>query len=206
MKLREYVLTYKLEIIEGLREQYQTIMFINIDDLQAVGYFRYQDIVCLIIDLDNSKKNEISSLEKFAREHLITIIYVSSVHKRLAKYDNGEVVFKNSKLIGERVLDTFNEKVFFKDATYVFDYITRSVYINGIEYQLQNAPFMILRYLVMNKNRPCTRAELLESTGANLDYTKERTVDVHMNSIRNKLKDKRIKTVLGEGYIFDDMK
>lgn len=204
MKLREFTLTYKLEGLDTLKRRCPTISFTNITELHEINYYRQHDIVALIIDLDNSKRPEILKLEQFATTYSITVIYISSVHKRLARYNKGEVVFKDSKLIADRIFEIYNEKVFFKDSTYVFDYISRSVYINGIEYKLQNAPFMILRYLVMNKNRPCSRVELLESTGANIDYTKERTVDVHMNSIRNKLGDKRIKTVLGEGYIFDD--
>ena len=69
--------------------------------------------------------------------------------------------------------------------------------------------FRLLRYLVSNPGRPCSRVELIEAVwGYASDIGSDRTVDVHIRHLRKKLEDdpanpRWIVTVRGVGYKFE---
>jgi DNA-binding response OmpR family regulator len=69
--------------------------------------------------------------------------------------------------------------------------------------------FRLLRYLVGNPNRPFSRSELIEAVwGYASDIGSDRTVDVHIRHLREKLEDdpanpRWIATVRGIGYKFE---
>jgi DNA-binding response OmpR family regulator len=69
--------------------------------------------------------------------------------------------------------------------------------------------FRLLRYLVSNPNRPFSRDELIEAVwGYASDVGSDRTVDVHVRHLRQKLEDdpadpRWIVTVRGVGYKFE---
>jgi DNA-binding response OmpR family regulator len=69
--------------------------------------------------------------------------------------------------------------------------------------------FRLLRYLVSNPNRPFSRDELIEAVwGYASDVGSDRTVDVHVRHLRQKLEDdpanpRWIITVRGVGYKFE---
>jgi len=69
--------------------------------------------------------------------------------------------------------------------------------------------FRLLRYLVSNPNRPFSRDEMIEAVwGYTSDVGSDRTVDVHVRHLRQKLEDdpanpRWIVTVRGVGYKFE---
>jgi len=69
--------------------------------------------------------------------------------------------------------------------------------------------FRLLRYLLSNPERPCSRDELIEAVwGYASDVGSERTVDVHVRHLREKLEDdpanpRWLVTVRGVGYKFE---
>jgi DNA-binding response OmpR family regulator len=69
--------------------------------------------------------------------------------------------------------------------------------------------FRLLRYLVSNPNRPFSRSELIEAVwGYASDIGSDRTVDVHIRHLREKLEEEPadprwIVTVRGVGYKFE---
>ncbi|MER3543224.1 MAG: DNA-binding response regulator [Chloroflexota bacterium] len=75
--------------------------------------------------------------------------------------------------------------------------------------ELTPTEFRLLRYLVSNPQRPFSRAELIETIwGYDSDIGSERTVDVHIRHLREKLEDdptnpRWLVTVRGVGYKFE---
>ena len=69
--------------------------------------------------------------------------------------------------------------------------------------------FRLLRYLISNPDRPCSRNELIEAVwGYASDVSSDRTVDVHIRHLREKLEDdpanpRWLMTVRGVGYRFE---
>jgi DNA-binding response OmpR family regulator len=79
----------------------------------------------------------------------------------------------------------------------------------GKPVDLTPTEFRLLRYLVSNPERPCSRDELIEAVwGYASDVGSERTVDVHIRHLREKLEDDPanphwLVTVRGVGYKFE---
>ncbi|HSG70965.1 MAG TPA: winged helix-turn-helix domain-containing protein, partial [Planctomycetaceae bacterium] len=76
--------------------------------------------------------------------------------------------------------------------------------INGKELQLTPTEFQILWTLVRQPGRPFSRNELLDRCRGQDANALERTIDVHIRSLRSKLGQlsKLIETVRGIGYRF----
>lgn len=76
------------------------------------------------------------------------------------------------------------------------------------EIALTNKEFQLLVYLIQNKNKVCTRVEILEQVwDIHFDYDAS-ILDVYMNSLRKKLKlsssENWLQTVRGVGFIAKD--
>mgnify|MGYP001818821856 FL=1 len=81
---------------------------------------------------------------------------------------------------------------------------------DGKDVFLTPTEFRLLRYLIENPRRPVSRSRLIEAVwGYTNDIGSDRTVDVHIRHLREKLEDdpanpKWIVTVRGAGYKFDE--
>jgi len=76
------------------------------------------------------------------------------------------------------------------------------VTVNDNEIKLTTTEFNILKTLAENENKVLTRKQLLRETQGNVDFVTERTIDVHLTSLRKKLGRLgwMIQTVRGVGY------
>lgn len=94
----------------------------------------------------------------------------------------------------------------FTSATLSLDANTREVYRDGLALELTFKEFELLKFLMEHQHRAVSRAELLEVIWED-SYGGTRTVDIHIATLRHKLKDSAskhqyIKTVRGLGYRF----
>lgn len=64
--------------------------------------------------------------------------------------------------------------------------------------------FELLFYLAQRANKVCSRDELLQNIWGTDVYVVERTIDVHVRKVREKIGDDHIKTLKGVGYMFSD--
>jgi two-component system alkaline phosphatase synthesis response regulator PhoP len=67
---------------------------------------------------------------------------------------------------------------------------------------LPKKEFELLSYLAKNPNKVFNRDELLEKVWGADVYVVERTVDVHIRKLREKIPEHYIKTLKGVGYLF----
>lgn len=74
---------------------------------------------------------------------------------------------------------------------------------NGKLLQFPRKEFELLAFLAGKPGRVFTREEILENVWGNDVLVVDRTIDVHVRKIREKLDDKYIYTVKGVGYKFD---
>ena len=72
----------------------------------------------------------------------------------------------------------------------------------GIEYQMPKKEFELLYFLASRKGKVLSREVLLNEVWGNNIYVIDRTVDVHIRKIREKLGSDYIETVKGVGYRF----
>ena len=78
--------------------------------------------------------------------------------------------------------------------------------VDGQKIELTRSEFKLLTALIANPGRAFERSELIESALGDDTLVLERTIDVHIRSIRKKLQDNAslIETVRGIGYRFRD--
>ncbi len=74
---------------------------------------------------------------------------------------------------------------------------------NGKALQLPRKEFELLAFLASRPGRVFSRDEILENVWGNEVLVVDRTMDVHVRKIREKLDDKFIYTVKGVGYKFE---
>jgi DNA-binding response OmpR family regulator len=88
------------------------------------------------------------------------------------------------------------------------DFERMGVARNGKSVDLTSTEFRLLSHLVVHRNQPCSREALLEAVwGYDSDIGSDRTVDVHMRHLRQKLEDdpanpRWLVTVRSAGYKF----
>ena len=84
------------------------------------------------------------------------------------------------------------------------DHTARRLVLGDEEVALTHLEFELLAYLVRNRGRAVTRAELMERVWNYQVAASDRTVDVHVRRLRRKLAGTlRLTTVRGYGYRFD---
>ncbi len=74
----------------------------------------------------------------------------------------------------------------------------------GVEYHLPRKEFELLYYLATRKGKVLDRQTLLNEVWGSNIYVIDRTIDVHIRKIREKLGENYIDTVKGVGYRFKE--
>lgn len=77
------------------------------------------------------------------------------------------------------------------------------VYQSGVEFSLPRKEFELLSLLASKPGKVFTRDEILERVWGNDIVVGDRTIDVHIRKLREKLGEEHLKTVKGIGYKFD---
>jgi two-component system, OmpR family, alkaline phosphatase synthesis response regulator PhoP len=80
----------------------------------------------------------------------------------------------------------------------------RAVFINNKEIIFQRMEFEILYFLANNPGKAFSRDKLLKEIWGDRVFVEERTIDVHIRKIREKLENHSdlIETIKGVGYRF----
>jgi len=89
-----------------------------------------------------------------------------------------------------------------KAGSLVIDRTSYTIALNGKEITLPRKEFELLHYLAQHPNKVFSRDELLQHIWGADVYVLERTVDVHVRKLREKIGDGYISTVKGVGYKF----
>ena len=84
----------------------------------------------------------------------------------------------------------------------------RAAFINNKEINYQRKEFEILYFLTNNPGKTFSRDILLKEIWGSEVYVEERTIDVHIRKIREKLENPSdlIETIKGIGYRFKNVK
>ncbi len=88
----------------------------------------------------------------------------------------------------------------------VIDDNARQVMLDNIEINLSPKEYELLMYLSANQGKALSRQQILDKVWDYDYYGDLRTVDTHINRLRNKLgpQGSRIQTIRGYGYRFED--
>ena len=171
------------------------IMMPKMDGLEAVEIMRKDDDLkktpIIFLTARSDEKTEIDGLNKGGDDYITkpisTTKLVSRIKAVLRRFDDSEQTA--NKLEGHDLqID--------KDRYIVLQ--------EGNEFQLPRKEFELLFFLASRKGKVHDRQTLLNKVWGDNIYVVDRTVDVHVRKIREKLGDHYIETVKGVGYRFKE--
>lgn len=171
------------------------IMMPKMDGLEVIDLMRQdanlKDIPVIFLTARSDEKTEVKGLDRGADDFLTKPISTTKLVSRI-------------KAVLRRYLeDEADNKVITRhDLT-----IDRDRYIvirNGVEHHLPKKEFELLYFLASRKGKVLDRQTLLNEVWGSNIYVIDRTIDVHVRKIREKLGDSYIETVKGVGYRFKE--
>jgi len=115
-------------------------------------------------------------------------VFLSRVKALLRRFSTTEELAKSTLTIGSLIIDKEKYHVIFK----------------GKEFILPKKEFELLLLLASKPNKVFTRDEIFAKIWDNDVIVGDRTIDVHIRKIREKLDNEHIKTVKGVGYKFEN--
>ncbi len=80
-----------------------------------------------------------------------------------------------------------------------------SIAVNNNSWVLPKKEFDLLMFFVTNPNKVYSRDEILSNVWGRGIHVTERTVDVHIRKIREKIGEDYIRTIKGVGYLFSNV-
>lgn len=171
------------------------IMMPKMDGMQAVEEMRKDDqlknIPIIFLTARSDEKTEVEGLNKGGDDYITKPISTTKLISRI-----------------KAVLRRFDEKENSVNKLEVHDLIIdRDRYIvsrGEEEFHLPRKEFELLFFLAGKKGNVLDRQTLLNRVWGDNIYVVDRTVDVHVRKIREKLGDHYIETVKGVGYRFKE--
>lgn len=189
-----------IEALEVAREKNPDLMLLDImmpkmDGLEVCKTMRsdanLRHIPIIFLTARSDEKTEVEGLDLGADDYVTKPISTTKLISRI-----------------KAVLRRFNETEEEVNKLVVHDLeIDRDRYIvtkGDEEFQLPRKEFELLYYLAGRKGKVRDRQTLLNKVWGDNIYVVDRTVDVHVRKIREKLGDHYIETVKGVGYRFKE--
>jgi two-component system alkaline phosphatase synthesis response regulator PhoP len=148
----------------------------------------YDDTLIIFLTAKSDEQSEIKGLELGADDYIskpikpkLLVSRIHSAFRRLSKDDAKVISFPNLEINRERFL----------------------VKHNGVEILLPRKEFELIALLASKPGRVFLRNEILEKVWGSEVIVGDRTIDVHVRKIRQKLNADFINTVKGVGYKFE---
>lgn len=171
------------------------IMMPKMDGMEAVETMRADEdlksIPIIFLTARSDEKTEVEGLDKGGDDYITKPISTTKLISRI-----------------KAVMRRFDETTEDVDRLDVHDLsIDKDRYIvtrGDEEFQLPRKEFELLYYLASRKGKVRDRQTLLNKVWGDNIYVVDRTVDVHVRKIREKLGDHYIETVKGVGYRFKE--
>lgn len=171
------------------------IMMPKMDGLQAVEIMRkdeaLKNIPIIFLTARSDEKTEVEGLNKGGDDYITkpisTTKLISRIKAVMRRFDD-EVEEINKLEVHDLEIDKDRYRVKRDEE----------------EFQLPRKEFELLFYLASRKGKVLDRQTLLNKVWGDNIYVVDRTVDVHVRKIREKLGDHYIETVKGVGYRFKE--
>lgn len=168
------------------------IMMPNMDGMEVVEIMkndeRLKQIPIIFLTARGDEKTEIKGLDKGADDYVKKPISINKLSSRIEA-----VLRRFEKTSDSNYIEVHDLKID-KDRYIVFR--------GEEEFQLPRKEFELLFFLASRQGKVMDRQTLLDNVWGTTVYVVDRTVDVHVRKIREKLGDEYIETVKGVGYRF----
>jgi two-component system alkaline phosphatase synthesis response regulator PhoP len=167
------------------------IMMPGMDGIEVCNQLRekkqFKNTIIVFLSARSEDYSHVAGFEAGADDYLVKPIRIKIfVAKLISLYKRKEQVYEkiSSKVIGDLTLDYEQKLIFIKDQ----------------QYQFPKKEFKIFSLLCTNPGKVFTREEIYMNIWGNDVCVSERTLDVHIRKIREKIGDDYIVTVKGIGY------
>lgn len=172
------------------------IMMPKLNGLEVCDMMRndseLKDIPIIFLTARSDERTEVEGLntgaDDFMTKPISTVKLVSHIKAVLRRSEQGGAQAAQKLELGDLVVDREGYKVFFQ----------------GSEISMPRKEFDLLFYLASRPGKVLDRQTLLNNVWGDNVYVVDRTVDVHIRKIREKLGSEYIETVKGVGYRFKD--
>jgi two-component system phosphate regulon response regulator PhoB/two-component system alkaline phosphatase synthesis response regulator PhoP len=185
-ELLEYLKTHKPELI------ILDLMLPDMDGFEVCKYLRarneYAGIPIIMLTARDDEADKITGLEIGADDYITKPFSPRELIARIkAVLRRGRAIKDDALTIGDSL---------------TIDILKFEVFSDGSKIELTTTEFKILRMLAERKGWVFSREQILDNLGVNDKGVLDRTVDVHIKNLREKLGDsgKYIKNVRGIGY------
>jgi two-component system alkaline phosphatase synthesis response regulator PhoP len=158
-----------------------------IRELKEDAQLRNKPVIFLTARSD--EKTELEGLELGADDYLSKPISTAKLLSRI-------------KTVLRRVASADELEIILEAADLKIDRSRYTVTREGVEFHLPRKEFELLYYLASRKGKVLDRQTVLNEVWGSHVYVVDRTVDVHIRKIREKLGDHYIETIKGVGYRF----
>jgi two-component system alkaline phosphatase synthesis response regulator PhoP len=123
-------------------------------------------------------------------------------------YEMAELLLRVEALVRRQSMNAPRSLTSYELNGAYIDFVKGILVKDGEQTTLRKRECAVLRYLIERKGRVVTRDELLEDVWGFTSVLQTRIVDVHIRLLRQKIESKTrkpqfIKTVHGEGYLFE---
>jgi len=170
------------------------LMLPDIDGFELIKFLKekYPSIPVIILTAKGDEVDKVVGLEIGADDYIVKPFSIRELIARI------KAVLRRSKIKEEEVIK-INEDFLIYPKNY-------KVFIKGEEIFLTKTEFKILLILYKNRGKVLTRDELLDELWGLDKIVIDRTIDVHIKHLRDKLKEYKdlIKNVRGVGYKFEE--
>lgn len=206
-------------IKKGLEEEYYTIDHAK-DAEEALLFFDGNTYDMIILDVMLPGMNGFELCKKIRQKGIQSPVLMltarDAVKDKVSGLDSGaddyltkpfsfEEFLARIRALLRRKQDTLTE---FSYGSLKIDAVSHRVHAGDKEIMLRPKEYAILMYLVKNKGRVLSRTQILENIWGYDFNPNTNIVDVHINSLRDRLKEHDlsgcIRSIRGVGYMFGD--
>lgn len=170
------------------------VMMPEMDGIEAARQIKsnpeFKNTLILFLTARGEEYTEIAAFESGATDYVVKPIKLRALISRINALLTREAAVPESK----------NEVISIGDL--VIDRVQYAATFQGRALILPKKEFELLSFLAKNPNKVFNRDELLEKVWGTDVFVVERTVDVHIRKLREKIPEYYIKTLKGVGYLF----
>jgi len=174
------------------------LMLPDLDGIEICRYLRSHDefssVLIMILTAKGNEEEKVQGLELGADDYIVK------------PFSLKEVLARVKALLRRKSSNIEEEKKIKIGDILLIDPQTYKVYLKDEEIELTFTEFKILEILASKKGRVFTREKLLDALWGNEKIVTERSIDVHIKKLRDKLKEagSLIRTIRGVGYKLED--
>lgn len=208
------------KLIRNVIKEYASLEGFEIDEaydgLNAIDMVKNNDYDLIIMDIMMPKCDGYKAVEEIKKMKNIPFIMLSARNEEYDKLygfnlgidDYMTKPFSPKELMAR--IKAVTKRLSGNSPKYVFEGLTiddsaHEVYIDNERVDLTPKEYELLKYLIQNKNIALSRESLLDKVWGYDFYGDDRTIDTHIKTLRNNLKEYRkfIVTVREIGYKFE---